>query len=579
MKKIILSILTMATLGASAQNVNIPDANFKAYLVGNTAINTNSDTEIQVSEASAFSGLINCTGLSISDLTGIEAFTALTDLNCFLNSITTIDLSQNTALLFLQLSANPLTSLNISTNTALLTLKCNSTSLTSLDISNNTNISNVWCNSSSLTSLTVGSNTTLIQLECSSNALTNIDVSMAPNLYTFYCDFNALTSLDLSNNVGLTNLKCQVNALTSLNIANGNNTVISVYNSTFNPNLTCIEVDDVAYSTTNWTSVDPVSSYSLSCGPPLCTVNIPDANFKAYLVGNTSINTNGNTEIECSEATAFTGFINCNSLSITDLTGIEAFTALTELYCNDNFLTSIDLTQNTALTYLHCYQNLLTTLNVSQIVDLGHINCWGNQLTSIDVSTNINLTYFVVGLNSLTTLDMSQNLLLNVLDCRDNLITNLDLSQHTNLNQLFCLNNSLTSLNLTNGSNTSLFIFYATNNPNLTCIQVDDAAYSTTNWTNIDAQTSFNTNCNGTLGINQTIQNLNLSIYPNPTTGIITVSTTEQINSIEIYTLTGQKVAMFNNVNTIDISSFPKGMYTAKVTSTSKIGVIKLIKE
>jgi hypothetical protein len=37
--------------------------------------------------------------------------------------------------------------------------------------------------------------------------------------------------------------------------------------------------------------------------------------------------------------------------------------------------------------------------------------------------------------------------------------------------------------------------FIATNNPNLTCIQVDDAAYSTTNWTNIDAAASFSTDC------------------------------------------------------------------------------------
>ena len=39
------------------QNVNIPDTNFKAFLVGDTAINTNGDTEIQVSEANIFSGI------------------------------------------------------------------------------------------------------------------------------------------------------------------------------------------------------------------------------------------------------------------------------------------------------------------------------------------------------------------------------------------------------------------------------------------------------------------------------------------------------------------------------------------
>ena len=70
MKKLLLIFLCLPIVGFG-QNVNIPDANFKAYLVGNTAINTNGDTEIQVSEATVFNGGINCS--SISNLTGIEA--------------------------------------------------------------------------------------------------------------------------------------------------------------------------------------------------------------------------------------------------------------------------------------------------------------------------------------------------------------------------------------------------------------------------------------------------------------------------------------------------------------------------
>ena len=79
MKKGLLTLIISATIGiVHAQNVNIPDAIFKAVLVGNSAINTNGDTEIQVSEAAAFGGTIFCASLGISDLTGIEAFTALT---------------------------------------------------------------------------------------------------------------------------------------------------------------------------------------------------------------------------------------------------------------------------------------------------------------------------------------------------------------------------------------------------------------------------------------------------------------------------------------------------------------------
>ena len=49
MKKLLLILLCLPMIGFG-QNVNIPDANFKAYLVGIAAINTNGDSEIQVSE-------------------------------------------------------------------------------------------------------------------------------------------------------------------------------------------------------------------------------------------------------------------------------------------------------------------------------------------------------------------------------------------------------------------------------------------------------------------------------------------------------------------------------------------------
>jgi Leucine-rich repeat (LRR) protein len=86
-------------------------------------------------------------------------------------------------------------------------------------------------------------------------------------------------------------------------------------------------------------------------------VNIPDSNFKTYLVGNSAINTNGDTEIQVSEATVFNGTIDCNNMNISDLVGVEAFTALTRLICNTNQLTSLDVSTNTALTQLYCGSN------------------------------------------------------------------------------------------------------------------------------------------------------------------------------------------------------------------------------
>ena len=61
-------------------------------------------------------------------------------------------------------------------------------------------------------------------------------------------------------------------------------------------------------------------------GEQACVVNIPDANFKTALLANAAINTNADSQIQCTEAAAYNGAISVNSSGIASLTGIEAFT-------------------------------------------------------------------------------------------------------------------------------------------------------------------------------------------------------------------------------------------------------------
>ena len=119
----------------------------------------------------------------------------------------------------------------------------------------------------------------------------------------------------------------------------------------------------------------------MSIGANSQIVNIPDTNFKAYLVSKALVNTNGDTEIQVSEANAFSGALNCSSRYISDLTGIEYFTDLIKLFCYENQLTSLDLTQNTALTLLNCNFNQLTSLDLTQNTDLENLKCSDNYLT------------------------------------------------------------------------------------------------------------------------------------------------------------------------------------------------------
>ena len=91
MKNTLLFLSVFLSTSLLGQSVYIPDASFKAILVGNSAINTNGDTEIQMSEASSYNGGIECFGSNISDLTGVEAFTSLTGLFCTANNLTSLD--------------------------------------------------------------------------------------------------------------------------------------------------------------------------------------------------------------------------------------------------------------------------------------------------------------------------------------------------------------------------------------------------------------------------------------------------------------------------------------------------------
>jgi len=214
-------------------------------------------------------------------------------------------------------------------------------------------------------------------------------------------------------------------------------------------------------------------------------VNIPDANFKAYLVSQSSINTNADSEIQVSEATSFNGTIDVFALLISDLTGIEAFTNLTKLNCPSNNLTALDVSQNTAL----------TELNVSD-----------NKLTALDVSQNTLLVRFFAADNNLTALDISQNTLLKGLELNGNDLSSLDVSSCTGLDFFDCRLNDLTTIKMNNISPSTLTYFDARNNPNLTCIQVDDIAVATAAWTNIDVGVAYSLNCQATLVNSITVQ-------------------------------------------------------------------------
>ena len=173
-----------------------------------------------------------------------------------------------------------------------------------------------------------------------------------------------------------------------------------------------------------------------SAGVAIDNTNFPDANFRT-VVENFDTNKDGNlsdTEIAAVEE------IDCYDKGISNLKGIEYFTALRSLNCGCNQLTSLDVSKNTALTDLHCGDNQLTALDVSKNTALTNLYCSRNQLTALDVSKNTALTGLGCAGNQLTALDVSKNISLTDLDCDKNQLTSLDVS-NTNMDDLDCDDN------------------------------------------------------------------------------------------------------------------------------------------
>ena len=117
--------------------------------------------------------------------------------------------------------------------------------------------------------------------------------------------------------------------------------------------------------------------------------NFPDSAFRSCVM---QFDTDGNGSFSSDELLAVTR-INVNGKEIASLKGVEYFTALEELWCISNRLTSLDVSKHTDLIELDCSQNELTSLDVSKHTDLRWLDCSYNYLTGLDVSNNTKLEY------------------------------------------------------------------------------------------------------------------------------------------------------------------------------------------
>ena len=398
---------------------NFPDDKFRAIVAG-TYIDKDADGYLSDEEIAAVTEL-NVFSQGFASLKGIEFFTALTQLDC---------------------SNNQLTSLDVSKNTALTLLNCSYNQLATLDVSKNTALEGLYCHENQLTSLDVSKNTALTELACFNNQIKEDKM-----------------------------LKL-VNSLPT--VTEGYFFVIDTKDS--NEQNVCTR-DQVAIATgKGWTVYDYDGGAPEVLGKiAIDATNFPDENFRAVVAG-TSIDKDSDGYLSDEEIAAVTQ-LDVREMGIQNLKGIEFFTGLKELFCQNNELTSLDVSKNTELTRLacgqnqiksldlskntkmenlHCANNQLTALDVSMMPNLWRLFCLNNKLTKLDVTKNTKLTELNCGENQLTSLDVTKNTKLTELHCGDNQLTSLDVSKNTALNKLWCFDNQLTSLDVS--KNTALTV-------------------------------------------------------------------------------------------------------------------------
>ncbi len=415
---LLVSFAGLMSVGSAwAQNVNIPDVNFKNALINricvdtnydgapDTDADTNNDGEIQVSEALAVEWL--GVGWSvpgtpkISDMTGIEQFTNLKYLYCQSNNLTSLNIDLLTLMIGLDCSEQPITSLNVSNMHNLQHLFCGWNALTSIDVNNCPNLIEFYCSANPLTTTLdlhdlvhlkyfecnyIGGSTApdllmsnlpeLIWFQCEDSGQTGLlDLSIFPKLRYVHCPYNAITNLNLTGLTSLINLNCSRNGLTTLDVQGL--TSLQGLDCSVNP-LTCILgplPNSLLFLNTQNTNITCLSNIPAGIAAantlPICTspcsITPPPTFHYAVACDNTILWTIDNAQ---GYTTSYT-LTDQNGIDITNLTTLPQEGNLITLTCTNAIGQSISTSQVFTMqdavkpSFTYSFSNGGNTLNIA----------------------------------------------------------------------------------------------------------------------------------------------------------------------------------------------------------------------
>ena len=250
MRKIICTVVLLVSFSTFGQTTLIPDPNFEQALI-DLGYDNVLDGQVLTNNISSIVNL-NISFKNINDLTGIEAFQSLSNLNCDGNNLVSLNLNSNVNLRWLDCVNNNINYLNVDSCVLLMHMDCSFNELNSLNVNHNEELQELYCPHNLLIDINLGplNNTPnipdLSDLNVNDNQLTYLDITDFPNLESFSCLGNNLTCLKVNVWLGWS----QWNS----------------FQTTSNPNLFCIETDNVSWSQIYWgDDIDPWTQFNSNC--------------------------------------------------------------------------------------------------------------------------------------------------------------------------------------------------------------------------------------------------------------------------------------------------------------------------
>ena len=445
---------------------------------------------------------------------------ALETISLVANELPSIDVSFLSELDDLNVTSNNLTSLDVSANDKLLELYASYNDLGSIDLSNNKLLKILFLAECNLDDINLLNNKDLEQIYLIQNNFTSLNLNSNLMLDRVVLSENPLVEMDLSKHVLLTRVEFNdCPDLQALNIKNGNNSNVTTHRFTLCPMLSCISVDNVSYANTNFTNKDASTSFSLDCG--YC--------FNSYLNIDTALcagetYTSPNTAVYNTSGIYYDSLANsCGRDSVITLSlkvhELDAVQLMDEEFCPGDTV--------------YFYGDAVTSSGTLQYV-----------LTNVNGCDSIVSKTFTVLENTIT----NNN---GILEATPNMDTY----------QWFFNGDSIENAIIANYTPTASGDYY--------CEATKNACASVSNSLNVDLETAI-----------KDIAFTNLSIYPNPTNGLVNIEIEEHLSSIRVLDLTGKELQSYPaNSRELSMSTFTPGIYLLELANRENKSIVKLIKK